>query len=340
MAKAKIHAWEKLLIKRLPSIPLPNSPTGQSRIVFPVGASIPFLLKFKPDIIHTQSPYGTGLEAVLASKVLRVPLVGTNHTPIEEFVHYAPGGRYYEGLARKYDAWYYNRCTFVTAPYQGLIDNMRTQGFKRAGRGQPNPVPFTASTKTDEQRQWCKVRHDVKGKLVLVSGRLAPEKQVDVVLRAFKLVLTSVPDATLVITGRGSNEQLLKELAKTLEIEKHVRFAGFVQPEHLDDLYCTADIYVVMSTAETQSLSLMQAFASGVPAVAAKARGLIDYCAPGAGFLVEPGDEEMLSYRIIELLTDEALRQKMGSVGVEFVKKFTTEKIAEDWEKIYQDALQ
>ena len=108
-----------------------NSPTGQSRIAIPCGASLPFLYRFNPDVIHTQSPFGAGLEALLASRVLGVPLVGTNHTPIEEFVHYSPVfGNRSALFARKYFAWYYNRCVFMTAPYQGLIDRMRQVGLK------------------------------------------------------------------------------------------------------------------------------------------------------------------------------------------------------------------
>ena len=331
-------ARDKLLTKRLPSIPFFNSPTGQSRTVISVGASIPFLLKFKPDILHTQSPYGTGLEALLASKLLGVPLVGTNHTPLEEFLHYLPGGRLIAPLAFAYETWYYNRCRFVTAPYQGLIDVMRTRGFKREGRGQANPVPFVASPKSEEQKQACKLELDIPGPMLLSSGRLAPEKHVDVVLRAFALVLKKIPSATMVITGHGSAEQNLKKLAGELQLGNSVRFVGFVTPEKLEQLYCTAEVYVVMSTAETQSLSLMQGFANGVPAVVARSRGLIDYCPPGCGFQVEPGDIKTLAEKI-QLLLTEPLHQGMGSAGVEFVKKFSPTAIADTWESIYLTVL-
>lgn len=328
-------ARDKLPIKRLPSLPFPNSPTGQSRNVIPFGASIPFLRRFKPDILHTQSPYGTGLEALIASKLLGVPLVGTNHTPLEEFLHYLPGGRIIRPLALAYETWYYNRCRFVSAPYQGLIDAMRTRGFKREGRGQANPVPFSASQKSEEQKRACKVELSIPGPMLLSSGRLAPEKNVDVVLRAFALVLKHIPNATMVITGHGSAEASLKKLAAELGLGNSVRFVGFVKPEKLEQLYCTAEVYVVMSTAETQSLSLMQGFANGVPAVVARSRGLIDFCPPGCGFQVEPGDIKTLAQKI-ELLLTEPLHQGMGRAGIEFVQKFTPAKIAGEWEKIYE----
>lgn len=330
---------DALTIKRIPSIPLPNSPTGQSRIAIPIGESLGFLRRFKPDVLHTQSPYGTGLEALIAKKFLKVPLIGTNHTPLEEFIQYAPGGRLYKGPALKYETWYYNHCSFVTAPYQGLVDNMRTKGLTAPGRGVANPVPFPSSVKSDSQRTACKMAFDIPGHMVLVSGRLAPEKHVDVVLRAFKKVLQQVPDATLVITGNGSHEMLLKEEARRLGIEERVRFAGFVKPQQLDDFYCTADVYTIMSTAETQSLSLMQAFATGVPAVSVRSRGLVDYTPPDAGFLVDIGDEDALAARLSEILKDPELRERMGAAGAEFVKTLTPAKVADEWEKIYEDAI-
>ena len=328
-------ARDALTIKRLPSLPFYNSPTGQSRTVVPFGASIPFLKRFKPDILHTQSPYGTGLEAVLASKMLNIPLVGTNHTPLEEFIHYVPAGKLIEPLALAYETWYYNRCRFVSAPYQGLIDNMRARGLKSDGRGQANPVPFSASVKTEEEKKQCKLDLNVPGILVLVSGRLAPEKKVDVVLRAFANVLQTHPTATLAITGHGSNEQLLKNLARELGIEERVRFLGFVKPEKLDELYCTAEVYVIMSTAETQSLSLMQGFANGVPAVAARSRGLVTFAPEACAFQVEPGNVEELRTRLVELIDNDELRIRMGRAGAEFVKILTPAHIADDWEKIY-----
>lgn len=329
---------DALPIKRIPSLPFPNSPTGQSRNALPLGASIRFLKRFKPDILHTQSPYGTGLEAVIASKLLGVPLIGTNHTPLEEFLHYLPGGTLIEPLALRYESWYYNRCRFVSAPYQGLIDVMRTRGFKREGRGQANPVPFSASPKSEEQKRVCKVELSIPGPMLLSSGRLAPEKNVDVVLRAFALVLKKIPDATMVITGHGSAEENLRKLAGDLHLGNRVRFSGFVTPEKLEQLYCTAEVYVVMSTAETQSLSLMQGFANGVPAVVARSHGLIDFCPPECGFQVEPGDIVTLADKI-QLLLTEPLHQGMGRAGVEFVKKFSPAHMADAWEEIYNRVL-
>ncbi|MDO8548424.1 MAG: glycosyltransferase [bacterium] len=325
-----------ILVKRLPSLPFPNSPTGQSRIVVPLGFALPFMRRFKPDIIHAQSPHGAGLEALLASRVLGVPLIGTEHTPVEEFFHYSPAVAHTFGaMWLWWEQWYYNRCRFVTAPYQGLIDEMRKRGLHVEGRGQANPVPFASTPSTAEEKTAAKVELKLDGPALLCSGRLAPEKKVGDILKALALLVKDFPTLTLIITGHGSAEPSLKKLVQELKIEKNVRFVGFVDSSQLPLLYRAADVYVIMSTAETQSLSLMQAFAAGLPAVSAKARGLVDYTPPEAGFLVEPGAIAGLAARLTELLKNDSLRERMGLAGAQFVTTLSPAHIADEWEKIY-----
>lgn len=325
-------------IHRLPSIPLPYSPTGQSRLVLSLGTSIPFLHRFKPDVIHTQSPFGVGLEALLASRILGVPLVGTNHTPIEEFVRYSPlfgtGGIW---LARRYYAWYYNRCIKVTAPFDGLLNRMREVGFARPAEALANPVHLGTFRPAADQSDRERIRREYqfKGPVVLYAGRLAAEKKVDLLIEAAARLRSSYPDLTLVITGHGAVEASLRELAKTRAIETQVRFVGFVSHEQLANLYQAADVFTLMSTAETQSLSLMQAFASGVPAVVADAGALPDYTPNECGFVVPPGDIDALVERIKTLLADEGLRSRMGQAAALYVQRFAPETIAGEWEKIY-----
>lgn len=332
---------DDLPIKRLPSLFFPGSPTGHGRIVVPFGASLGFIRRFKPDILHTQSPYGAGLEALLVSRILHIPLVGTNHTPIEAFVQYAPFGKFFlKRAAPAYDAWYYNRCRFVTAPYQGLLDLMRTRGFKRPGKGLPNPILINDFTLPSQQeRDDIRRTLHLQGPVMLYAGRLAPEKQVDVAIKALVQLIEKFPTLTLIITGHGSAEADLKILAERLGVAKHVRFLGFLSKVELARAYKTADVFIMMSVAETHSIALMQAFASGVPAVSARAGALPEFTPPQCGFVVEPGDDRALAEKVATLLGDQALAQRMGEAGVAFVQQFAPSAIAAKWEQIYEEAL-
>ena len=318
---------------RLPSFHVP-SPTGQSRFALPLHGSFKFLEDFKPDIIHTQSPYGTGWEALAAAKHLRVPLVGTNHTAVEDFFPLP-------SVMRAYDAWYYNHCAYVTAPYGALITRMREKGFRRPGRAVANPVElvnFNPATKEEKAEQ--KRLFSLPGPVVLCVGRLGAEKKVDVTLRAVALLVRKFPTLTFVATGHGAAEASLKKFARKLGISANVRFVGFLpRAAVLPNMYKAADAFAMMSTSDSQSIALMQGYASGVPAVCARSRGLPDYTPAECGFLVEPGDSRALAEKLSLLLTDEALRERMGRAGQTFVAQFSPEKIAEEWEGIYADAV-
>lgn len=318
---------------RLPSVPLPLSPTGQSRFAFPFGDSFPALAKFNPDIIHTQSPYTVGWEAYKASKRFTAPLVGTNHTAIEDFF---PAG----GVMRKFDAWYYNHCDFVTAPYAALLERMRQKGFRRPGHAVPNPALINDYTPADPAlKQEIKESLKLDGPVLLYSGRIGTEKRIDVIIEAMPPLVKIFPTLTLVITGHGAAEGALRAQAKELGVLGHIKFTGFLPRVELVRYYQAADVFVFMSTSDSQSISLMQAYATGIPAVCAAARGLPDYTPAEAGFLVPPGDDVALAERVELLLTDDTQRTKMGEAAALYVQQFAPNKIADQWERVYSDAI-
>lgn len=323
-----------ITIVHLPSVPLPKSPTGQSHFSFPTGASFSYLKEFKPDIVHTHSPYGVGIEAMRAAKRFHTPLIGTNHTPIEE---YYPIGK---SMMRKFDAWYYNHCHFMTTPYSELIANMQSVGFHRPARELPNPAPLTLfHAPTPEEKKAQKEKLGLTGPVVLYCGNFFAGKKIDVVLKAAANLLPEFPTLTFVVVGRGEEDGRLKALAHTLSIEKNVVWPGFIPRDKLLPYYQAADVFTIMSEVDTQSLTLMQAFATGLPAVGARARGLPDFLPETCGFLVEPGSVKECTARVRELLHDEKLAAQMSEAATIYVKQFAPEIIATRWLDIYERAL-
>ena len=80
---------ENIHIVRFASFRYPTG-TGQGRLVIPLGVRSLRIARFRPDILHTQLFFGVGLEALFASRILRVPIIGTNHTVLKEYLKYAP----------------------------------------------------------------------------------------------------------------------------------------------------------------------------------------------------------------------------------------------------------
>lgn len=323
-------------IVRVPSIKMPLSPTGQSRFAFSTGASFEFLDKFKPDIIHTNSPYGVGREAVHAAKRYNTPLIGTNHTAIEDFF---PIGL--QTIMRKWDAHYYNNCAFTSAPYQKLLERMGEMGFGGKGHAVSNPADLHEfAPPSAEERKEHREAFGVTGPVILYAGRLGTEKRVEVMVRATALLVKEFPDITFMATGHGAARPSLERLTQRLGIAKNVRFTGYLSRAALPHAYKAADMFGMTSTSDSQSLALMQAYSTGLPAVTARARGLPDYTPAEVGFLITPGSAEEFAEKAATLLRDEVLRKKMGTAATEYAQRFAPALIASQWEQIYMQALE
>ena len=130
---------ERIKIHRLFSFPYPGA-TRQARFTIPLPWHW-FERNFHPDVIHTQLFFGAGLDALIRSRLKKIPLVGTNHTAITEFLRYSPvRGKWIENLVSGYVNWYYGKCAYVTAPSESVFREMTPGGFPRPHRAISNPI--------------------------------------------------------------------------------------------------------------------------------------------------------------------------------------------------------
>jgi 1,2-diacylglycerol 3-alpha-glucosyltransferase len=327
---------ENINVHRYFSFSVPT-PTRQGRLV------VPSFWRWRnikniPDVIHTHLFFGCGLEALSAAKHLNRTLVGTSHTPITEFVRLNLFGKNMLGnIGPNFVSWYYNKCAFVSAPSQGILNEMKMSGFHKLSEVVSNPI----NTKnfipiTDDEKNKLKKYLELSESTILVSGRLAPEKNVDVIFKALDIVNKEFPDISLAVTGHGSAENDLKSLARQMNLEKNIKFFGTVDEPALVKIYQASDIYAIASTAETQSMSLIKAMAAGLPSVGVNARALPEYINKNNGFIVEIGDYKAMAEKIIYLLKNKRICAMMGEAGNSMAQEFSEEKIADRWEEIYE----
>ncbi len=301
-----------------------------------------FLIKkFRPDVIHAHLPFGVGIEGLIAAKILRVPLVGTDHTPMGEFIRYSPlKNPWIEKVVTRYNAWFYRRCNFVTSPAQAVLDELREHfDFKVPSRPLSNPLDLLAY-KPLRNKKSLKKKFGLSSFTLMYAGRLAPEKNIHVAIRAVALLVKKIPEITLAIVGQGPAKVELETLADSLGIRAHIKFLGFLPTnEALAEAYNASEIFVMMSTAETQSLVMVNAMACGVPAIGARAWGLKEYITPKNGILIKPGSVEELAENIFSLYQKPATRTKLGRGAKESVKNFSIGAIAKEWEMIYRKTV-
>lgn len=328
-------------IHRLCALPYP-APTQQGRMVLPSFFHWLTLRKNKPDLIHTHLFFGAGFEGLAASFFLKRPLIGTSHTPLTEFFAYSPlRAPFLQKIALRFVSWYYNRCAFVTAPSQGILDEMKQYGFNRPCRVISNPIDLDHFFPTAEmERAGLKKAFGLTSFTLLYTGRLAIEKHIDDIVRAVALLRDTIPHLSLAITGHGDAEPALRALAVELGIETRVKFFGTVNQEDHARIYRAADIFAIMSTAETQSLSMMKAMATGIPVIGARARGLAEYIKHDEnGYLVEPHDFQTLADQILFLYQHPEERLRLGQGGSATVAQFSRTAIAATWETLYREVL-
>jgi len=326
----EIDLGKNIEITRFFSLPVKTG-TKQGRMVIPNGFRWIKVKKFNPDIIHTQLFFGVGLEALWTAHRLKVPLIGTNHTAIKEFLRYFPLRTVFiDNLITKYVNWYYSKCALVTAPSKIVLEEMEKNGLVANTKTISNPI----DTVTFQPLLKKSVEYDL-----ISAGRLAPERKTKIIIKALPLVKKKFPNVKLALAGRGIEEKELKQLIHKLNLDNNVVFLGFVNQSVLNQAYNSSKIFVIASTSETQSLVTMQAMAAGLPVIGVRAMALPEYLSNNHGILVDPDNSDLLAEKIIYLLANREIREKMGQEACRFAQNFSISKITEIWENIYLTAI-
>jgi len=192
-----------------------------------------------------------------------------------------------------------------------------------------------------------------EGRVVLFVGRIQRLKGLEVLLRAFqhaRITDTSLGARLLIVGGlpeaayRTSHEfrefTRLRRLAKRLRIADQVTFVGAVQHERLPLYYAAADITVMPSSYESFGLVAVESLACGTPVIASRVGGLTTIVRDGeTGFLVPWRDPRLFGDRIVHLLSDDALRTRMGLMARPSVERFGWDHVAEQHLALYEDLL-
>src|SRR6185436_537268 len=145
---------------------------------------------------------------------------------------------------------------------------------------------------------------------LLSTRNLEPHYRLDVVLDAFAVVKAQRPDATLTLAGSGSQGPKLLEKAERIG---GVTFAGRVEPAAMPALYATHALLLNASVVDNQPLSLLEAFASGLPVVTTATGGIAGMVTHGeSGLLVPPQDAARMGAAVLELLADQELALRLA----------------------------
>lgn len=332
---------EKFGLTRIFSMPFFGYPN--ERFSLPLGLTLAKVKLFKPDIIHAHTPFAIGWEAVLAKKILGVPLVGTHHTFFNHYLgHVHADYEWAKKLSWKYVAAYYNRCDLVTSPTASLADSLESCGVSSRIIVVPNSVDtdFFRPAADKKEKEKLKKQFDFSKNVLVYMGRISYEKSIDVVMRAMLIIVGKSPEASFVIIGGGPERKKLEILTKRLGLENKVRFMGFLYGRELAQALQASDVFVTASKSENFPLSVIEAMASGLPVVAAFALGLPEIVEDGrSGFLVPPDNTGEIADKVLKLFNDQTLLVKYSSASRELSGKYSKHNVARIHEKNYENLL-
>jgi phosphatidylinositol alpha-1,6-mannosyltransferase len=156
---------------------------------------------------------------------------------------------------------------------------------------------------------------------VLIVGRMMQSERYkghDELLAAWPLVTARVPDAQLVCVGEGDDVERLQQTAHALGVAASVTFTGFTTEAERDALYARAAVFAMPSAREGFGLVYLEAMAARLPCIGSTSDAAGEVIEDGrSGFLVDRTRRESLAARLVQLLTDPPLRERMGEAGRE-----------------------
>jgi glycosyltransferase involved in cell wall biosynthesis len=187
----------------------------------------------------------------------------------------------------------------------------------------------------DTTRFAYRERQALEPRLLSVRN-LEPHYRVEDVIRAFPKVKARFPDATLTVAGYGSQERKLHELAACLGVEG-IHFTGRVEPESVPTLYSSADIFLNAAIIDNQPVSVLEAFAAGLPVVSTGTGDIAAMLRHGeAGVLVPQEDPEAIATATIDLLEQPQRALALARKARAEVETYTWDRISAEWAEVYR----
>lgn len=195
---------------------------------------------------------------------------------------------------------HYKHFNVLTTPSKVLVDELKKHKINKNIMFLSNGIELDLFKNSNQKKEpYDKNRQ----KTLIHVGRIAPEKRVDIVLKAFKIILDKKYNVKLVIAGFGVCVEEMQKLAKELGIDKHVEFTGKVPREKLPEYYSKADLFVTASPIETQGIVVLEAMSCGIPSVGVKKLALSELIKDGYnGILAEPNNPADFAKKCITLL--------------------------------------
>ena len=287
----------------------------------------------RPDVVHIATEGPLGWSALQAAKVLKLPVTSDFRTNFQSYSkHYGVGWLRKPIVA--YLRKFHNATACTMVPTRELMRTLSQNGFanlKVVSRGVDTKL-FNISKRDTSLRSSWGATDDTK---VLISvGRMAPEKNLDQVLKTYEALKVKGLAFKLVMVGDGPlKEQFQKRYPEII-------FPGMLSQSNLAAYYASSDLFIFPSQTETFGNVTLEALASGIPVLAFDCAAARDWVQTGVnGWLVAENNPEGFAAQAVTIFNSEDLLEKITQSTRQQVVHLDWDQIAEQVESVFWDAI-
>lgn len=304
---------------------------------------------FNPDVIHIHNEFSIGLFGVAASHILRVPLIYTLHTMYDDYIYYVaprPFVRVTRRFSHRYIKFFAERADCITGPSKKCEEYLKSAGVTGTKEVYviPNPVELDAFSpehvsQEDKRAFREKYRLPEDAMLACFVGRLGREKSVDVLLSHWAKTIRPEDNMRLIVIGDGPAKEELERQAQDLGLKSMVVFTGKVDHDALPPYLASCNVYVTASLSDTNSISMKEGMAAGLPVLQLYDELNADQVQDGVnGFVFRSAEDFADKLRMIRDMP-QAQRDKLRRSVMESVSKYSAANLAKNLLAVYEKAV-
>jgi len=298
------------------------------------------LIRWKPDIIHSQCEFSTFLFARKITRYLGIPIVHTYHTIYEDYTHYfSLNQKWGRKAAARFSRWISHYCERVIAPTEKVKKMLEGYNIRCSVSVIPTGINLnkffsTSKSESDKIKSNLNIKSD--DFTAVYIGRLAQEKNINELIEMHARIKN--PHIKLLIVGDGPHRAALEQLVKSHNLFDRVIFAGMVSPNEVAQYYKCGDVFVSASVSETQGLTYIEALASGLPVICRKDKCLDNVIDDMINGLKYTSADEYCS-TIKELAANRTALKRMNLNALDSVGKFSCENFGVQAEQLYSEVI-
>lgn len=336
----KTEVLDDVKIHRTCAIPLPfymNSRYFFSP--FPLFKIGKIIRDFRPDVVHVCSPYPVGVSAMIWARKYNIPVLGSIHLLPENMFSpmlHLKDFDIFKNFSWCYLTYFFNLLDWNTIPTETGAKIYQKHGLNKKVTAISNGLDSRVFN-SDNNGGYLRKKFDLPDKkIVLCTGRITEEKNLEVFIKSIPYVLEKIDAHFVLVGGGGEYKQRLIDLSDGLGVKDDITFTGFLDWEDYPNIYDLADVFALPAESELQSIVTLEAVSSGLPVVLVNKGALPELAGNNNGFLFPPKNSQVMADKIIKILSDDELRKKMAENSIELANKHSKEYVTEEYEKIYK----